>query len=328
MVGCVSVHTTSGSGLQRVAYLGPEATFTEAAARVMLTRSLATAELEPRATVHAALEAVRTAEVSGAVVPLENSVEGSVNTTLDELIRSDPLMITGEVLFPVTFTLMARPGTDLADVKRIVTHPVAEAQCRAWMTAKLPEAEIFTVSSTAAAADVVAASRPGPDGTAYDAAVAAPIAADHYGLTPLATDIGEDSDALTRFVLVTRPGPPPRATGADKTSLVVYIRDDHPGALMELLEQFATRGVNLTRIESRPTGNGMGSYCFAVDAEGHLADARMAEALMGLRRVCADIRFLGSYARADGVRPPIGHGMSNHDFHDARAWLDSLSRHT
>lgn len=320
----MSTRSTDSASSGQIAYLGPEATFTEAAARLMLTRNLATAELEPRGSVHAALNAVRADEVGAAVVPLENSVEGSVNTTLDELIRGDQLVIAGEVLFPVTFTLMARAGTDTADVKRIVTHPVAEAQCRMWVTSKLPDATIMTVSSTAAAAESVATGRVGPDGEVYDAAIAAPIAADRYGLTTLATDIGEDSDALTRFVLVTKPGPPPRPTGADKTSLVVYIRDDHPGALMEILEQFATRGVNLTRIESRPTGNGMGSYCFAVDAEGHLSDARVGEALMGLRRVCADVRFLGSYPRADGVRPPIGRGVSNQDFQAAQVWWTSL----
>ncbi|TDE07905.1 prephenate dehydratase [Jiangella asiatica] len=306
----------------RYAYLGPEATFTEAAALRFPT--LAGATLEPFPTVHAAINAVRAGDMAGAVVPVENSVEGSVNATLDELIRGEPLTITAEVLLPVTFTLLARPGTDLADVRRIVTHPVAEAQCRAWVSAKLPEATISLGPSTAAAAAAVATTTPGPDGAPYDAAIAAPLARERYGLTALASDIGEDSDALTRFVLVTQPGRPGRPTGSDKTTLVAFIRDDHPGALLEILEQFATRGVNLTRIESRPTGNGMGRYCFAIDVEGHVADARVGEAMMGLKRVCGTVRFLGSYPRADGVRPPVLPGTSNADFADAATWLDEL----
>jgi prephenate dehydratase len=129
---------------------------------------------------------------------------------------------------------------------------------------------------------------------------------------------------VTRFVLVTKPAPPPPPTGADRTSLVAFIRDDHPGALLEILEQFAARGVNLTRIESRPTGNGMGRYCFAVDCEGHVADARVGEALMGLRRVCADVRFLGSYPRADGIAVSPTRGTANEDFANAQAWLARL----
>ncbi|WP_026874185.1 prephenate dehydratase [Jiangella gansuensis] len=306
----------------RYAYLGPEATFTEAAA--LRFPALAGAELEPFPSVHAAINAARAGEVTGAVVPVENSVEGSVNATLDELIRGEPVSITAEVLLPVTFTLLARPGLDLAEVRRILTHPVAEAQCRAWVSAKLPEATISLGPSTAAAASAVAARTPGPDGAPYDAAIAAPLAGERYGLTALASDIGEDSDAVTRFVLVTAPGKPARPTGSDKTTLVAFIRDDHPGALLEILEQFATRGVNLTRIESRPTGNGMGRYCFAIDVEGHVADARVGEAMMGLKRVCGTVRFLGSYPRADGIRPPVRPGTSNADFADAASWLDHL----
>ncbi|WP_129668893.1 prephenate dehydratase [Phytoactinopolyspora endophytica] len=306
----------------RYGYLGPEASFTEAASRRM--PALMGAQLEPFGTVHAAIEAVRSGDVAGSVVPLENSIEGSVNTTLDELIRGEPVIISTEFLLPVTFTLMARPGTELPAVQRIITHPVAEAQCRTWLGKNLPDVSVALGSSTSAAASAVATETPGPDGRPYDAAVSAPIAAERYGLTPLAEHIGDDEDAVTRFVVVTRPGPPPRPSGSDKTSLVAYIRDDHPGALLEILEQFATRGVNLTRIESRPTGNGMGRYCFVVDAEGHVGDARVGEALMGLRRVCAEVRFLGSYPRADGVRPPVGRGMTNEDFRDAAAWVEGL----
>jgi prephenate dehydratase len=304
---------------RRIGYLGPEATFTEAAARTVASAE----ELVGYPTVPAALDAVRHGVVDAAMVPVESSVEGSVNATLDELIRGEPLRIAGEVLLPVALALLGRPGTVLTTVRNIVTHPVAEAQCRQWVAAKLPEARITVTTSTAAAAAAVAAGESGPSGR-YDAAIAAPVAAERYGLETLATAIGDYADAVTRFVLVTPPAPPPPATGADRTSLVAFIRDDHPGALLEILEQFAARGVNLTRIESRPTGNGMGRYCFAVDCEGHLTDARVGEALMGLRRVCADVRFLGSYARADGVPASSARGTTNDDFAGAQAWLAQL----
>jgi prephenate dehydratase len=304
----------------RLGYLGPEATFSEAAARAVPI----TGERIAFPTVPAALDAVRQGEVDGAVVPVESSVEGSVNATLDELVRGEPLVISAEVLLPVSMALLARPGTVLGSIRHVLTHPVAEAQCRRWVAAKLPGAQISVTTSTAAAAAAVAAGETGPDGRHYDAAIAAPVAADRYGLETLATAIGDNPDAVTRFVLVTRPGPPPPRTGADRTSLVAFIRDDHPGALLEILEQFAARGVNLTRIESRPTGNGMGRYCFAVDCEGHVGDARVGEALMGLRRVCADVRFLGSYPRADGVPARPARGTTNEDFATAAEWLDQL----
>ena len=301
----------------RYAYLGPEGTFTEAAARAL--PAVGRTDLEPYASVPAAMEAVRRGEVQGAVLPLENSVEGSVNTTLDQLMTGEPLVITREVLLPVEFALLARPGSRLAAVQDVITHPHAEAQCRGWLAEHLPAARVLPAASTAAAAAAVADA-----GSPYDAAISAAVAGERYGLVALATGIGDNPDAVTRFVLVTRPGTAPPPTGADKTSLVAFIRDDHPGALLEILEQFATRGVNLTRIESRPTGVGIGRYCFAVDCEGHVADARVGEALMGLRRTCADVRYLGSYPRADGVAPTAAPGTANADFADAAAWLRSL----
>ena len=302
----------------RYAYLGPEGTFTEAALRTV--PAAARAELMPVTTVPAALDAVRRGDADAAMVPLENSVEGSVNATLDELAGGDPLVITREVVLPVTFALLARPGTALDEVRRVVTHPHAEAQTRGWLAQTLPEARVYPSSSTAAAAALVAA---GDD--SYDAAIAAPVAAGSYRLVSLATGIGDNPDAATRFVLVGRPGPPPPATGADRTSLVAFIRDDHPGALLEVLEEFAVRGVNLTRIESRPTGDRIGNYCFSIDADGHVAEARVGEALMGLRRVCADVRYLGSYPRADGGSPaPVRRGTADEDFRDAAAWLARL----
>ena len=301
----------------RYAYLGPEGTFTEQALRTL--PAAAKAELQPCSTVTLALDAVRDGEADGAVVPIENSVEGSVPVTLDELATGEPLMITREMTVPIAFSLLARPGTRPDDIRRVATHPHAAAQTRRWLALHLPTAEIVHTTSTAQAAFMLSR-----DDREWDAAISAPVAAEHYRLATLADGIADTYGALTRFVLVSRPGPPPPPTGRDKTSLVAFMRDDHPGALMEILDQLAMRGVNMTRIESRPTGAALGNYCFSIDCEGHIEDARVGEALMGLHRVCADVRFLGSYERHDGVAPTIRAGTSDREFLDAQSWLARL----
>jgi len=270
-----------------LAFLGPAGTFAEAALRTLPDVGTAV----PAPSVSAALALVRAGEVDGAVVPFENSVEGSVPTTLDELAGGEPLQVVAEVVLPVSFALLARPGTALADVRTVATHPHAEAQCRRWLAATVPQAQVVLASSTADGARLVA------DG-AYDAAVSAPVAAEHYGLVALASDIHDNEGAETRFVVVARPTTSPAATGHDRTTVVLFINDDHPGALLEILTEFAARGVNLTRIESRPTGEGLGRYCFSVDLEGHVGESRVAEALKALETICAEVRFLGSYPRA------------------------------
>jgi prephenate dehydratase len=301
----------------RYAYLGPEGTFTEQALRSL--PAAAKAELQPCSTVTLALDAVRGGEADGAVVPIENSVEGSVPVTLDELATGEALMITREMTVPIAFSLLARPGTRPDDIRRVATHPHAAAQTRRWVALHLPGAEVVHTSSTAQAAFMLTR-----DDADWDAAISAPVAAEHYRLATLAEGIADNADALTRFVLVARPGSPPPPTGRDKTSLVAFMRDDHPGALMEILDQLTMRGVNMTRIESRPTGAALGNYCFSIDCEGHVEDARVGEALMGLRRVCADVRFLGSYERHDGIAPTIRAGTSDREFLDAAAWLARL----
>lgn len=303
----------------RYAYLGPEGTFTESALRSLPEGR--TAALCPEPTVGAALDAVRRGDADAAMVPLENSVEGAVTSTLDELALGEPLLLTAEVLLPVTLALLAPAGTRTADVKRVITHPHAHAQCRGWLAHHLPGVEVVTAASTAAAALAVTEAD-----SAYDAAVAAPIAAERYGLAALAEGIGDQPGAVTRFVLLRQAGPLPTPTGADRTSVVAFIADDHPGALLEILSEFAVRGVNLTRIESRPTGERLGRYCFSIDCEGHVAEARVGEALMGLRRVCADVRCLGSYPRADGSGPAVRPGTRDVDFATAEGWLARIRR--
>jgi prephenate dehydratase len=309
------VSTSSG----RYAYLGPEGTFSEMALRLL--PSADGRERVPCVSVADALDAVRRGEAAAALVPLENSIEGSVSETLDELAGGEPLQIVREVQLVVSFALLARPGTSMADVATVTTMPHAEAQVRGWLRGMLPAARFIPASSTADGARAVA------DGEA-DAAVAAPLAAERYKLDIIADDIADNAGAVTRFVLVAPPGPPPAATGADRTSLVAFIADDHPGALLELLTELAVRGVNLTRIESRPTGHGLGRYCFSIDAEGHIDQARVAEALAALKRLCADVRFLGSYPTADGASPSERRGTSDEDFADAHAWVTRLRSST
>ncbi len=298
-------------------YFGPEGTFTHQA--LLSLPAARTGEAIPYATVGACLDGVRSGEVTAGLVPMENSVEGGVSATLDNLTYGDPLMITREVLLPVQFSLFARRGTALTDVRRVLTHPHAAAQCRSWLARELPLAAVTEAGSTAGAAEEVA----DPESN-FDAAVCAQIAGELHRLEPLATQIADNVDAVTRFVLVAKPGPVPPPTGADKTTLVLFMRVDQSGALLEILEQMASRGVNLSRIESRPTKTTLGNYCFSVDAEGHIDDARLGEALMGLHRVCANVLFLGSYPRADETEPNILPGTSNRSYAEATSWLARL----
>jgi len=299
-------------------FLGPEGTFTEAA--LMQVPGAADATRIPCTNVNTALDRVRAGEADAAMVPIENSVEGGVTATLDAIATGQELRIIREALVPITFVLVARPGVALSDIKRISTHGHAWAQCRLWVDEHLPNADYVPGSSTAAAAMGLLA-----DDAPYEAAICAPlIAAEQPGLHVLAANIGDNPDAVTRFILVSRPGPLPERTGADKTTVVVPLPQDHPGALMDILDQFASRGVNLSRIESRPTGQYLGHYFFSIDADGHAADSRVADALAGLHRISPATRFLGSYARADRQPASVAPHTSDAAFASAHAWVDSL----
>jgi prephenate dehydratase len=299
----------------RLTYLGPSGTFTEAALRT-LPESVG-AEIEPAPSVVAALEAVREGRADAALVPFENSVEGAVPATLDELIAGDPVHIRREVLLPIRFALLGRPGTTLDDIESVSGHPHSQPQCRHWLAKHLPGRRWQPAASNADAARDVSRGL-------VDAALAGAFAAEQYGLEVVAQDVHDVDGAVTRFVLVVPPGPPPKPTGADRTTVVAFERDDHPGALLEMLTEFAVRGVNLSRLESRPTGRGLGRYCFSIDCEGHVADARVGEALSALHRICADLRFLGSYPRADGKMPSLRLGVSDENFREAHRWLDAI----
>jgi len=267
------------------AYLGPAGTFTEGALKKITTNDDVRI---PYLNVTAALDSVRAGEADFALVPIENSVEGVVARTLDELATGIPLTIAAEVTLPVIFDLMVKPGT--TTINRIGTHPHAESQCRTYLSTHYPQAEIIPTNSTAAAAELVAKGQ-------LDAAIASQAAAENFGLEIKAASIGDNQVAVTRFIAAQKPGFIPAPTGHDRTSLVVYIDIDHAGALLEILSVFAKYDVNLTFIQSRPTGRELGHYHFIIDVEGHIKDAPVGKSVDELRTICDDIRFLGSYPR-------------------------------
>jgi prephenate dehydratase len=300
----------------RIAYLGPAGTFTEMAAGQLPHADKA--QLIPFASVTDAIDAVLAGRADRAVVPIENSIEGGVSATSDALANTPGVQIYGEYLVPVRFDLMALPGKKLTEVSEILTHPVAYAQSRKWLEQNLSSHAHIPAASTAAAAKALAA------GSGASAAIAATAAATLYGLEVLASDIGENKEAQTRFIELGRSGKPAAKTGSDKTSVVVELPGDKPGGLLEMLEQFAARGVNLSRIESRPIGDRFGRYRFNIDAQGHIEDEAIAEALMGLHRFSPKVIFLGSYPRADKSESVHLGNNENSDYQSAKSWLDSL----
>ncbi len=265
---------------------------------------------EPAESTPAALEAVRSGAAEFACVPIENSIEGSVLPTLDSLAGGPPLQIYAELTLEVSFSIVVRPGVVPEQVHSVAAFPVAAAQVRRWLAAHLPGAAVVPANSNAAAALDVVAGR-------ADAGVSTALAAQRYGLSELAGDVVDEPNARTRFVLVGRPGAPPGRTGADRTSVVLRI-DSAPGALVSAMNEFGIRDIDLTRIESRPTRTGLGTYVFFLDCVGHIDDSAVAEALKALYRRCADVRYLGSWptGAAAGAVPP--------QLDDADRWLTRL----
>jgi prephenate dehydratase len=288
----------------RIAYLGPEGTFTEAALLRMVDAGMvprlgpAAARPLPVESTPAALDAVRDGAADYACVPIENSIDGSVMPTLDSLAMGSPLQVFAELTLDVAFNIVVKPGRSIADVYTLAAFPVAAAQVRQWLAAHLPAVELRAANSNADAAQQVA------DGH-VDAAVSSPLAGSHRGLAALAEGIVDEPNARTRFVLIGPPGPPSARTGADRTSVVLRI-DNTPGALVSALTEFGVRDIDLTRIESRPTRTQLGTYVFFLDCVGHIDDDAVAEALKALHRRCADVRYLGSWptGKAAGATPP------------------------
>lgn len=303
--------------MPRIAYLGPQGTFTEAALIRMTDSAMVPGSGPsngvtpvPTDSTPAALEAVRRGEAEFACVPIENSIEGSVLPTLDSLATGSALQVFAELTLDVAFTIVVRDGVTAEDVQTVAAFPVAGAQVRNWLAANLPAARLVPANSNAAAATDVAEGR-------ADAGVSTALAAQRYGLTALASDVVDEPNARTRFVLVGPPAPPPPRTGADRTSVVLEL-DNVPGALVSAMTEFAIRDIDLTRIESRPTRKKLGTYIFFLDCVGHIDDDAVAEALKALHRRCADVRYLGSWPTGSvaGAMPP--------QLDEASRWLKRL----
>ncbi|MEX0913978.1 MAG: prephenate dehydratase [Demequina sp.] len=307
----------------RYAYLGPEGTFTEIALRQMVDPDQA--QFLPVVDVLTALGAVRAGDADYAVVAIENTVEGGVTATLDTLAAGTPLVILGEVVLPVAFELVARPGTALADISHVSAHSHGWAQVRRWANVELPGVVFVPASSNSAAAVLLADTERTLAQVGFEAALCPPGTARRLGLKVLADGVADNPHAATRFVRVGRPEAVPESTGADKTTLMVHLPTDRAGALLEMLEQFSARGVNLSRIESRPVGDKPGEYSFSIDALAHIDEERMAEVMIGLKRTCPVVQFLGSYPAVNVSGPtPIAPGTTDEDFGQARLWVEGL----
>ena len=301
-----------------VAYFGPEATFTHEA---LLTQpDLVGADLRPLGAITDVLEAVARGEADLGFVPIENAIEGTVSATIDGLIHDVELHIQREVVMDIHLHPMARPGLALEDVRTVSSYPHALAQCQKYLAKALPGVDQRAANSTADAARALGESA-GTDARA-EAAIAPRIAAERYGLTIIAEDVEDHPENQTRFVLVARTRVP-KPTGHDKTSIVCFQRADHPGSLHGILGQFAARNINLTKLESRPTKQGLGDYCFVIDLSGHLGDEVVADCLRDLHAGLAGVKFLGSYPAA-GEHGPEQRRQADAAWQAADDWLGAL----
>jgi prephenate dehydratase len=275
----------------KIAYLGPEGTFTEEA---LLSLDVARgADLIPKTSVPDIVRAVTDGEADNGLIPIENSIEGSVNVTLDALaFGSDAVQIEAEVVRPIRHSLLVRAGTKLDAIKAVVSHPHATAQCREFLQKNLPNAAVRAANSTAEAAQLVSERGPVEPWAAIGTALAAKL----YDLEVLEQDIEDRMENSTRFVLIGRARTAP--TGSDKTSLVCFIEKDRPGSLLAILHEFSDRQINLTKLESRPTKERLGEYCFFIDMEGHAGEPPVSYAIDSLRTKVLDVKVLGSYPRA------------------------------
>jgi len=271
-----------------VAYLGPPATYTHQAAIQQFGQM---AELRPAATTDAIFAQVESGQAEFGVVPVENSNEGVVSHTLDLFVES-PLTIAAEIHVPIHHNLLSKSG-DLRAIRAVYSHPQALAQCRGWLELNLPNVPQQTTHSTAQAAELAAR-------TEEIAAIASPIAADLYGLRVVNEGIEDHADNTTRFLVISKTAPKP--SSRDITSILFSIKRDVVGALYKALEPFCQNGVNLRRIESRPTRVRAWEYVFFCDFEGHLDDAKVSAAIGALRPRCDFVKVLGSYPQAEGTR--------------------------
>ncbi len=301
-----------------LAYLGPAGTFTETAARLVTGGG----DLLACPDISQVLRAVESGEATRGVVPIENTLEGSVRATVDALAFDTDLLIEAELELPIALVIAAPEGVALDDVTAVLSHPVALASSQRWLGVNLPGAVRLPAASTARAAQQVAAGDVAGDvGGGAVAAILNPLAVERYGLRVLARSISDSTSNTTRFVVVGHDVP--ARTGWDKTSMVVFIDENRPGALLGLLEIFAERDLNLTRLESRPTKAELGDYCFFLDVEGHVADERVGDALAAVRRTQREIKLLGSYRRSGARRTDEAERIARDDraYREAADWL-------
>ena len=277
--------------MSRLAYLGPPGTFTEEA----VLRYDATAQLLPLASEAAVASAVESGRADGGVLPIENSLEGSVTRTLDVLIHESQLAIRHELILPIEHCLIVPPGMTAADVRVISSHPQALNQCRAFIERRFPQARQEAALSTAAAVEELAR-------VAGGAAIGTARAAELHGAQVLTPGIQDKPHNKTRFVVL---GPADNEpSGRDKTSIALTVAHDRPGTLVGVLHEFSDRGINLTKIESRPSREELGIYIFLVDLEGHRSEPVVAEALAAVQAKAFFFRMLGSYPRFDDAGDP------------------------
>ncbi len=304
---------------RRIGFLGPPGTFTEQA--LLSERDLAGDELQSLASISEVLGSTADGRVDLGFVPIENSIEGTVNLTLDTLALESELFIQREVVARVQLNLLGPSGTELGDVTTVVSMPHATAQVRGFLARQLPGVATRAANSTAEAARLV-----GEGGEAGLAAVGTALAAELYGLEVLAADIEDHPENQTRFVAVaTAAAGIPAPSGHDKTTVVCFQHADRPGSLLAILQEFAARAVNLTKLESRPTKRGLGDYCFIIDFEGHLGDELVADCLRDLKAKLADVKFLGSYPAA-GHHGEARRRNADASWRQADEWLEGLRR--
>ena len=275
--------------VKQIAYLGPAGTFTEAAALLYDPE----AQLIPFPSVAAVAEAVDSGTAEEGVVPIENSLEGSVTDTLDLLIHDSNLSIRHEIVIPIEHCLLVKPGGSAQEVALIYSHPQALAQCRRFIAKSFPKAQAVAALSTAAAVEDMLESK------SPAAAIANSRAAEIYGADILAQGIQDSSANHTRFVVLAHHDHPP--TGRDKTSLCFYFNDDRAGMLYSVIGHFATRNINLAKVESRPNKESLGRYIFLVDLDGHQEDASVQEALNSIEAEVSVLKIFGSYPRYQGT---------------------------
>ena len=298
---------------RRIGFLGPTGTFSDQALHTQ--HDLVGEQLVEFPTIADVLVATSTGDVDLGFVPIENAIEGAVNVTLDGLIFDTELLIQREVVLDIELCVLATPGTVLGDVRTVLSHAMANAQCRRYLRQELPHAEVLSVGSTVEAARQ-ASEQPGT------VAIAPASAATGYGLDILVRNIADHPENQTRFILVATEGVPP-PTGHDKTSVVLFQRQDRPGSLLAILQEFAARDINLTRLSSRPAKTTLGQYCFLIDLEGHIADDLVADCLRAIQAKHAEVKYLGSYPAA-GEHGPARRRAADAAWSEADAWMQAL----